>query len=327
VIRSALLALLALACLSAQARADLKLCNRMSYIVEAAIGIDDRGTTATRGWFRIDPAQCRVVAQGQITAERIFLHARALPIYGASPQPQGGANQLCVGSGDFIVAAARACQRGQTAVPFIEVKPTQAEDGSTAAYLAEDAGYDDEQARFAAIQRLLLVGGYDAAPIDGVDGPKTQAALQKFLRDRGLNAATIQQPNFFETLLVALQSPTGAALSWCNDTPYRVMAAVGIDDGKTTVTRGWYRIDPGKCINPDVLGKPRRLFSFAEAVNSEGKPMQVQGRALNWGGNATLCTRETKFEIGEHGDCAARGFAATPFVLVNGEGQTLRFKN
>ena len=31
------------------AYADLKICNRMSYVVEAAIGIDDKAATATRG--------------------------------------------------------------------------------------------------------------------------------------------------------------------------------------------------------------------------------------------------------------------------------------
>lgn len=325
--RSLPLLLLALVGLTAEAHADLRLCNRMSYVVEAAIGVDDRGATATRGWFRIDPAQCRVVAQGEITAERIFLHARALPIYGASPQPQGNGNQLCVGTGDFLVASARNCQRGQTAVPFIEVKPSVGEDGNTTAYLVEDAGYDDEQARFAAIQRLLMIGGYDAAPIDGVDGPKTQGALNKFLRDRNLSPATVQQPNFFATLLAALQTPTGAALTWCNDTQYQVMAAVGVDDGKSTTTRGWYRIEPGKCLNPDVAGKPRRLFSFAEAIDADGKPLQVNGRNLSWGGPSTLCTRETKFEIAEQGDCPARGFVATGFATVTGEAQTVRFKN
>jgi Protein of unknown function (DUF1036) len=59
------------------ALADLKLCNRMSYVVEVAIGIDDKAATATRGWFRIDPAACRVVAQGTLTADRILLNARA----------------------------------------------------------------------------------------------------------------------------------------------------------------------------------------------------------------------------------------------------------
>jgi uncharacterized membrane protein len=34
--------------------------------------------------------------------------------------------------------------------------------------LAEEADYDDAQARLAGIQRLLVMSGYDAYPIDGV---------------------------------------------------------------------------------------------------------------------------------------------------------------
>ena len=47
--------------------------------------------------------------------------------------------------------------------------------------LAEEADYDDAQARLAGIQRLLAIAGYDAYPIDGVQGAKTQAAIAKFL--------------------------------------------------------------------------------------------------------------------------------------------------
>src|SRR5882724_6089250 len=68
---------LLLALSATAAFADLKLCNRMSYVIEAAIGIDDKAATATRGWFRIDPAACRIVAQGTLTADRILLSARA----------------------------------------------------------------------------------------------------------------------------------------------------------------------------------------------------------------------------------------------------------
>src|SRR5258707_4875334 len=78
------------------AHADLKLCNRMSYVVEAAIGIDDKAATATKGWFRIDPAACRVVVQGTLTADRSLLNARALGVYGASPIPQNGSDTLCI---------------------------------------------------------------------------------------------------------------------------------------------------------------------------------------------------------------------------------------
>ena len=92
--------------MTAPAHADLKLCNRMSYVAEAAIGIDDKAATATRGWFRIDPAACRVVVQGTLAADRILLHARALGLYGASPIPQNGSDTLCVAADNFVIAAA-----------------------------------------------------------------------------------------------------------------------------------------------------------------------------------------------------------------------------
>jgi uncharacterized membrane protein len=48
---------------------------------------------------------------------------------------------------------------------------------------------------------------------------------------------------------------------------------------------------------------------------------------LNWGGGKQLCTRESKFEINEQGDCGTRGLAATGFATVDmsSGGKTLRF--
>lgn len=309
------------------AYADLKICNRMSYVVEVAIGIDDKAATATRGWFRIDPATCRVVAQGTLTADRILLNARALGVYGASPIPQNGGDTLCVAPENFVIAAARQCRGGQTPAPFTQINPTQADDGNLVAYLAEDSEYDDEQARLAGIQRLLVVAGYDAAPIDGVDGPKTQAALAAFLKSRGLTSDVVQAPNFFTTMIDAVQSPSSNGLTWCNDTPHKIMAAVATDDGKGVTSRGWYRIDPGKCLHPDVTGQPRQIFSFGEAVDGENRTLKFKDRPLNWGGTTQLCTRESKFETNEQGDCGARGFATTGFAAVDmsSGGKTLRF--
>jgi uncharacterized membrane protein len=312
---------------SAPARADLKICNRMSYVVEVAIGIDDKAATATRGWFRIDPAACRVVVQGTLTADRILLNAHALGVYGSSPIPQNGADTLCVAAGDFVIAAARQCRTGQTPAAFSQITPTPADDGNLVAYLAEDSEYDDEQARLAGIQRLLVIAGYDAAPIDGVDGPKTQAALAAFLKNRGLTPDIAQAPNFFATMIDAVQSPSATGLTWCNDTPHKIMAAVGTDDGKTVISRGWYRIDPGKCLHPDVTGQPRRIFSFAEAVDDENRTIKYKGSPLNWGGTSQLCTRESKFEINEQGDCGTRGLNVTGFAPVDmsSGGKMLRF--
>jgi len=313
---------------SSAAHADLKICNRMSYVVEAAIGIDDKGATATRGWFRIDPAQCRTVAPGAITADRLLLNARALSVYGASPMPQSGSDMLCVAPGNFVIAAARDCRGNQSPAAFTEVKPSTDEGGNSITYLNEASDYDDDQARLAGIQRLLTIAGYDTTPIDGVDGPKTQAALAKFLSDRGLQADASQAANFFETLLAAAQSPSSAGLTWCNDTPHRVMAAVGVDDGKVTTSRGWYRIEPGKCLHPDMPNQARRVLSYAEAVDSGGRAMQQGGKPINWGGPTMLCTRDIKFEFTEQGDCSTRGLAATGFAVVDfagGAGKTVRF--
>jgi uncharacterized membrane protein len=312
---------------SAPAYADLKLCNRMSYVVEAAIGIDDKAATATRGWFRLDPAACRVVVQGTLTADRILLNAHALGVYGSSPIPQNGTDTLCIAQKDFVIAAARQCRAGQTPVPFTQVTPTPADDGNLVTYLAEDSEYDDDQARLAGIQRLLVIAGYDAAPIDGVDGPKTQAALTAFLKSRGLASDIVQSPNFFATMIDAVQSPSPNGLTWCNDTPHKIMAAVGADDGKTVVSRGWYRIDPGKCLHPDVVGQPKQIFSFAEAVDGDNRTIKLKDRPLNWGGTTQLCTRENKFETNEQGDCTSRGFAAIGFTAVDmsSGGKTLRF--
>jgi uncharacterized membrane protein len=308
------------------ARADLKLCNRMSYVVEAAIGLDDKGTTATRGWFRIDPAQCRVVLQGALTADRILLHARALPVYGASPIPQNGSDNLCISVDNFTIAAARQCRSGQTPAPFTEIKPTQTDDGNLVAYLAEDSDYDDDQARLAAIQRLLVIAGYDAAPIDGVDGPKTQTALSSFLKSQDLGADAPQAADFFSVMIARVQSPSTTALTWCNDTPHKVMAAIATDDGKSFVSRGWYRIEPGKCLHPDITGQPKRVFSFAEAIDADGRAIRMNDKPLNWGGPTLICTRDTKFEINEQGDCATRGLAATGFAALDtGAGKTVRF--
>ena len=318
---------IALLASAAPAHADLKLCNRMSYVVEVAIGIDDKAATATRGWFRIDPAACRVVVQGTLAADRILLNARALGVYGSSPIPQNGGDTLCIAPDNFVIAAARQCRAGQTPAPFTQINPTPTDDGNLVAYLAEDSEYDDEQARLAGIQRLLVIAGYDAAPIDGVDGPKTQAALAAFLKSRGLTPDIVQAPNFFTMMIDAVQSPSSTGLTWCNDTPHKVMAAVATDDGKTVISRGWYRIDPGKCLHPDVSGQPRQIFSFAEAVDADNRTVKFKDKPLNWGGTTQLCTRESKFEINEQGDCGTRGLAVTGFAAVDmsSGGKTLRF--
>ena len=166
-----------IALLTTPARAELSLCNRTSYRMEAAIGLEKRANVATRGWFRLDPGQCRQVVDGVLDVDMVYLHARTPPVYGSAPLPQNGRADFCIRDGNFDIADARGCPASQQA-HFSPAKPSDSPKGPVV-NLAEESDYDDVQARLAGIQRLLVIAGYDAYPIDGVQGAKTQAAVTK----------------------------------------------------------------------------------------------------------------------------------------------------
>ncbi len=307
------------------AAAALMLCNRTSYRMDAAIGLAKQPTVSTRGWFRLDPGQCRKVMEETPAADLVYVHARTPPIYGSAPLPEGHDAALCVRETDFTIADARNCPRGQQ-VRFAAARP--AGDDPTV-NLAEEADYDNAQARLAGIQRLLIIAGYDASPIDGVDGAKTRAALARFLKDHKLSADAPNGMSFFDTLLAAARNPQGHGFSWCNDTRYTVMAALGVVEMGAIVTRGWYRIAAGGCLRPELSGEPHRLYSYAEAVMGDGHTVMRGNVPLSWGGKLRLCTRLGKFELVDQKDCAARGLQTAGFAIVDLAGKpavTVRFK-
>jgi uncharacterized membrane protein len=322
-------ALAALCALAHPAHADLQICSRMSYVVEAAIAVEDKGAAATRGWFRIDPGACRTVLQGAVPGETLYLHARALPVYGGSPLPQQGHANFCVGADTFALPASQNCNRtGQRMARFTAIRPSETEKGQVA-YLAEEAEYDDTQARDAAIQRLLTIAGYDAGVIDGVRGEKTDQALAQFITDNKLGNTAAGRADFFDMLIAAAQRPSGAGFAWCNETRHMVMAALGVEEHGMVVTRGWYRVAPGKCLRPDLAGKPQRVYSFGEAIGADGQPLITANRAVAWGGSTILCTRNVKFELTDHKDCGTNGLTATGFATVEfgaSTGTTVQFK-
>jgi uncharacterized membrane protein len=312
---------------AAPAHAGLTLCNRTSYRLDAAIGLERRANVATRGWFRIDPGACRQVIDGALDADMVYVHARAPPVYGSAPVPQAGHAELCIRDGNFEIGNARGCPVSQQA-RFTAAQPSESANGPTV-NLAEEADYDDAQARLAGIQRLLAIAGYDAYPIDGVQGVKTQAALTKFLNDRKLPADSAAKPEFFDRLLDAAANSEGAGFSWCNDTKYTVMASLGIVEMGAIITRGWYRLAAGQCLRPELRGGPHRLYSYAEAVDGNGRTIRRGDTPLSWGGTVALCTRDGKFELADHKDCAARGLNSAGFAVIDTGGQpstTVHFK-
>ena len=296
-----------------RAHAELTQCNRTSYVLEIAFAIEKRASVSTYGWFRIDPGQCRQVLDTPLDADMVYVHMRTSPVYGTAPLPQNGEARFCIRDSAFAIADARGCPVNQQ-VRFTATKPSDSPQGP-AVNLAEEADYDATQARLAGIQRLLVIAGHEAYPIDGVQGAKTQAALTKFLNDRNLPADAPAKPDFFDILLKAAATPEGTGFTWCNDTRYPVMAALGVVEMGAIVTRGWYRVAAGQCLRPDLRG-PHRLYSFAEAVDGNGRTVMHGDTPLAWGGNVPICTRDGKFELADHKDCAARGLNTAGFAVV-----------
>ena len=241
--------------------------------------------------------------------------------------PADGADTLCIAPDNFVIAAARQCRSGQTPAQFTQVKPTQTDDGNLVAYLAEDFDYDDEQARLAGIQRLLVSPAMMQPDRRRRRAEDARRALTAFLKSRGLTADAVQSPSFFTTLIEAVQKPSVHRADLVQRHAAQIMAAVATDDGKAVTSRGWYRIDPGKCLHPDVTGQPKQIFSFAEAVDTENRTVKLKDKPLNWGGGKELCTRESKFEVSEQGDCGSRGLAPIGFAPVDmsSGGKTIRF--
>src|SRR3974390_3738206 len=130
---------------------------------------------------------------------------------------------------------------------------------------------------------MLSIDGYDAAPIDCVEGAKTKTALARFLLEKKLNSDAVNQPEFFDKLIAAAEHPEGAGFKWWNQTTYPVMAALGIVEMGSIVTRGWYRVPAGQCLRPDVSGEPMRFYSYAEAVDANGAHAAARRRSARLG--------------------------------------------
>lgn len=313
----ALLALGLLIGLAAPAAADVAVCNRTSYLLDVAIAFESGGAAATRGWFAIEPGQCRAVLQGDPPGERLLLHASAPPVYSDSPFARAGHAELCVSETDFLISGGACTGKGERKVRFTEIKPSQV-DGQWVATLAEEADYSAEQSRLAAIQRLLAMAGYEPGPVDGIAGALTDAAVAQFSKDAKLGTDAAASPAFLDALVEAAKKASGNGLVWCNETSFSIMAALGLEEKGALVTRGWYRIEAGRCFRPDIAAtKIRRIYSFAEAVDAQGLPVRQGDALLAWGGGLQLCTRNTRFEISDHANCTQRGLTVHGFAGVS----------
>ena len=90
------------------------------------------------------------------------------------------------------------------------------------------------------------------------------------------------------------------------------------------------RVASGACVRPELGSQARKLYSFAEAVDTNNQALKPPLRPLSWGGETMLCTRAGKFELLDQKDCTLKGLNAAGFALIDlsagRSGTTVRFK-
>lgn len=306
---------LGLAWPSGPARADYQLCNRTSYVLEAALAIETGGATATQGWFQIAPGDCSVILSGGWTGERYFLHTRTPEFYREAPEAQQVSRMFCVKTHDFLIPGAEECpDTDGSLASFTEFRPDRDEDLTTTEF-TDASRFSMEQARISGVQRLLALLGHEPGPVDGAAGSPTERAIADFIAAGSLGERRTDLAILMDELIrEARARADGTGLTLCNRTGRRLMAAIASDSGDGINARGWFELEAGACHRAiaEALGQ-RRYYVYAEAVDAKGRAVKRDGEALAWSGGTELCTRNFRFEISDHGDCVPRGLRPAQF--------------
>ena len=162
--------------LSGACRADVVQSHQLS--PDAAIGLEKRPTWRPAAGFVSIRANAAVV-DSALDGDMVYVHARTPPVYGSAPMPQAGHAELAFATVTSNTVDRAAARRPSRRASLPRSHPISA--NGPPVNLAEEADYDDAQARLAGIQRLLAIAGYDAYPIDGAPAPRRKPRLNKFL--------------------------------------------------------------------------------------------------------------------------------------------------
>lgn len=306
---------LALLCLMPHpAKADLKLCNRTSYVLDAATQTIIKNTESlTQGWIHIIPGSCAVAIKGQLNGASYLVYARSSLAHAGPARAWGGSFPVCVKDGRFNLHQAVTqpyCTQSDTfALPFAPVNIKDRNDWTMA--LDETPALPSlVAAQLAGVKRLLADNGYKVGPINGAPSKPTQVALTDFR-----NKAKFKPGDGNDLLFAALEkealtkaAPQGYAI--CNDTAEPLVAAIAAA-GPKPVSRGWWRIGPKSCAQAmtTALGGDA-VYLLAQKLN---------GKVLV-GGAEKFCTAAGAFEVQGRGDCAKRGMAEAGFIQTAGGG-------
>lgn len=308
-------AALALLCLMPRpAKADLKICNRTSYVLDAATQTIVKSTESlTQGWIHLTPGNCAVAVKGQLNGASYMVYAHSSLAHAGPPRAWGGSFPVCVKNGDFNLHQAVTqpyCTASDTfALPFAPVNIKDRRDWTMA--LDETLALPSlVAAQLAGVKRLLADNGYKVGAINGSPSKPTQAALTDFRKKANFKPGDGNDLLFaaLEKQALTKTAPQGYAV--CNDTAEPLVAAIA-DGGAKPVSRGWWRIGPKACAQAMTapLGG-NEVYLLAQTL---------KGKVLV-GGTEKFCTAPGAFEVQGRADCIKRGMAEAGFTQTAGKG-------
>jgi uncharacterized membrane protein len=302
-------------CASATAsQAQLKLCNRTSYILYAASGYAQGVNAVTQGWTRIVPGTCQIAIKERLSAHGYFVYARTSLGHAGQMRAWGGTQKLCVKDADFTLSSPLAAQRcvadDTFDRPFAGVDTHRAK--SWAMTFDETPAFASmKDAEAAGLKRLLKDEGAKIGAIDPKPDKATDAALTAF-RKRMNMAATATPSDLFDALETeALKTTAPAGYAVCDDSDKPVWAALGEDKGGKFVSRGWWKIAAGGCAK--AITEPLAADRIWLLVQTPG------GVPIVYGPNK-FCTTSVEFEIQGRENCAKRGLVESGFAETKVKG-------
>lgn len=296
---------------SRPATADLRVCNRTSYIVYAAVGYESGTQMLTRGWTRVVPGDCTTALEGKLDQPAYFLYAQSSRAHSGPERAWGGHIRLCAKESNFAidvpVGAARCGSDDAFLMPFA-VLATGHKASWTTTFTGINHFNTNAAARGAGVARLLADIGYRV----GLGSDATAGALFDFRRRLRLPATANDEQMFDALETEAQKTAAPEGYSVCNDGQAEIWAALALRAPRNDLSRGWWDVPPGACAKllPSVLSFDS-VYLFAESRHN------VRLVA----GSANFCISNTAFEISGTAPCRGRGEIVAGFAATETKGR------
>lgn len=296
------------------ARADLKLCNRTSYVLYAATGYAHGIDAVTQGWTRIVPGTCQAAIKGPLAARGYFIYARSSLGHAGVSRAWGGKQKLCVKDAAFslrVALAALRCPSDDTfELPFAGVDTRGAK--SWAMTFDEAPAYVSmKESETAGLKRLLKDQGARLGAVDAKPDKAADTALAQFRKRLNMAPAATTADLFDALETEALKTSAPAGYAVCDDTAKAIWVALGEKkDGKWS-SRGWWKIAPGGCAR--AISEPLRADKVYILAQTPGGVPIVYGREK-------FCTTNVEFDIQGRENCKARGLVESGFAETGVKG-------